>query len=205
MPADQDARALGDCGKLRVPGSLGRLRRGTRGCWDALGAARSRAGLLRAGRAPPAPSWQGEALRREPRRPRGGARREGRAAQPAALPAPPPWCPGRAPGLAPPRAPRAGAAQGRGCGAQAASATGGACPRLKKSCEQSKGEGVPGDLPERVSPTATGAFCGVDRCPPTHTHTEAGYSGEPNFSCTYKGEVPEQINGGRPRLLLLRS
>lgn len=48
-------------------------------------------------------------------RPRGGARLEGRAAQPAALPAPPPSCPGRAPGLAPPRrAPAVGAAQEAG-------------------------------------------------------------------------------------------
>lgn len=141
------ARGARGCGELCVPGSPGRLRRGTRSGWDAQGAARSRAGLRRAGRAPPAASRRGEVLRREPRRPRGGARREGDAPRsPAALPVPPASCPGRAPGLAPPLGPRG---WGRsGAGTPRASSVGHEWPLPRgcgKSCEHSLEEGELGE------------------------------------------------------------
>lgn len=169
------ARAWGAAayGEPCVPGSPGLLRCDTRSCWEAQGAARSRAGLRRAGRAPPAPSWRGEVLRREPRRPpagRGEAGGTSRAARrppcPAALV---PWA--RAGARPSPAGPRGWGSSGGGDAARHQRLPRVAlAPGCKKSCEHSLEEGELGDLPERVSPRKTAggwgegtgyALCGV--------------------------------------------
>lgn len=85
-----------------------------------------------------------------PARPRGGARLEGRAAQPAALV---PWA--RA-GARPSPGPRGWGSSGGGDAARHQRLPRVAlAPGCKKSCEHSLEEGEQGDLPERVSPRKT--------------------------------------------------
>lgn len=144
------ARAWGAAayGEPCVPGSPGLLRCDTRSCWEAQGAARSRAGLRRAGRAPPAPSWRGEVLRREPRRP--PARGEGRGwrdeprSPPPSLPRRPRALGARRGSPLPGGPPRLRQLRRRGRRAPPASATSGACPGQQEKLRAQPGRGRAG-------------------------------------------------------------